>query len=78
MGLIFKRRISVLGYYLATKSFVSCQESFPNGTLPNKITVRHVIRKFHETGSVCNRRLTEIYESYSLLNVTSVIKTRSM
>jgi hypothetical protein len=60
MGLITENKIFKVEHYFASKLFSLCQkafqEAFPNEEVPKKPKVHYLLRKFHETGSVCNHK----------------------
>jgi hypothetical protein len=54
------QRVFVVEHYLASRSYLTCQNGFrdstyPDSPVPNKLTISRLVNRFRDTGSVQDR-----------------------
>jgi hypothetical protein len=59
MSLSQVQRVFIVEHYLASCSYLTCQNAFrvtfPDSPVPNKNTLSHLVNRFRDTGSVQDR-----------------------
>jgi hypothetical protein len=54
------QRVFILEHYFSTRSHAECQNAFrnyfPDSVVPNKSTIQRLVERFHETGSIDEKR----------------------
>jgi transposase len=70
------QRVFILEHYFSTRSYAECQNAFrnyfPDSVVPNKSTVQRLVERFRETGSIGEKRrsdLPSVLSNYSLEDI---------
>jgi hypothetical protein len=57
------QRVFIVEHYLASRSYLTCQnefmDTFPDSPVPNKSTISRLVNHFRDTGSVQDRNRSD-------------------